>query len=322
MEIQELIHALNSSDEWESGSALLKLLDAGEEAVNPLLKAVNNSSPGIRGLAVKALELLAGEKSLPILVEKLGDKNEQVRQYAKTAMEKYVFSEALVDAYLQQLKSFNNELVIEVLRCLEDYNLAKVARGIIPLLGHRDYFVRTRAFITLCRIPNRAVTGDLLDYFRREQDEEFRLRCLEVLHYIGDRETIPVLREYLGDRNKFVARAVVWTIGSIGGWEALKVLLDYGVKVKDGKEVKLNLLSEAVGMALTSLTMMRTPLDYLAEKDESIKVLLAELRVGYVFENKYYVFPSPGYFHQQVDKRGLNYRDYEDLFRSPGKKRR
>lgn len=54
-DIQGLIKALNSSDEWESGSALLELLDAGEDAVNPLLKAVNYASPGIRGLAVKAL---------------------------------------------------------------------------------------------------------------------------------------------------------------------------------------------------------------------------------------------------------------------------
>lgn len=122
--------------------------------------------------------------------------------------------------------------------------------------------------------------------------------------------------QYLGDKNKFVNRGLIWTIGSIGGWEALKLLVAYGMKKPDGKEVKPNLLAEAIGLALNSMGMWGAPLDYLAEKDGKVRELTDELRPGYVFDPKYYVF-HPGYFSQQVEKRGLKYSDYERLYRSP-----
>ncbi len=320
--IKELIQALKSRDEFKKDMAALCLLDTGEEDVGQLLETVNDPSPEVRGLSIKVLELLTGEKCLPVLVEKLGDRNQRVRHFVDKALDKYKFYDALIDAYLEQLKSFNNDLVIEILVRLEEYNISKVAKAIIPLLGHRDYFVKTRAFITLCRIPNRVITQDLLDYFQREQDEEFRLRCLEALHYIGDQKAVPVLSQHLGAVNKAVNRGLIWTIGSIGGWDALKILLAYGVKNRSNKEVNMKLVAEAIGLALVPLRMMARPLDYLMEKDNDIREFIYQWRVFYVLEPKYYVFPSPAYFHRQVEKRGFNYRDYEKLFRSPGEKKK
>lgn len=319
-EIQELINALKSKDEKKRDMAAIKLLDTGDKAVGELLNAVNDSSPDVRGPALEILTFLAGERVVPVLVEKLGDNNKNVRHVAGKALEKYKYSEVLIDAYLEQLKSFNDDLVIEILVRLEDYNMAKVAKAIIPLLNHRNYFVKTRAFITLCRIPNIAVTLDLLDYFEREEDEEFRIRCLETLHYIADYKAIPVLGKYLDKGSKILHRGLIWTIGSIGGLNALKVLTAYAVENRHKGNINYKLLSEAIGLVLNSLGMWDLPLEYLSHKNAIIRELMDELRPGYVFDTKYYVFNS-NYFHEQVAKRGFDYRQYEKLFRSPGKKR-
>lgn len=214
----------------------------------------------------------------------------------------------------------NDELVIEILVRLEDYNTAKVAKAVIPLLDHRNYFVKTRAFITLCRIPNIAVTRDLLDYFEGEKDEEFRVRCLETLHYIADYKAVPVLGKYLGKESKVLNRGLIWTIGSIGGLEALKVLTAYAVENRHKGNINYKLLSEAIGLVLNSLGMWGLPLEYLSQKNAAIGEIFTELRPDYVFDTKYYVFHN-NYFHEQVAKRGFDYRQYEKLFRSPGKKR-
>jgi len=318
-DIQELIKALKSKDEAKRDMAVIELLDTGNAAVDELLKAVNDSSPGVRGPALEILAFLAGERAIPVLVEKLADNNQKVRHVVDKAIGKYKHSEALIDAYLEQLKSFNDELVIEILIRLEDNNTAKVAKAVIPLLDHRNYFVKTRAFITLCRIPNIAVTRDLLDYFGHEKDEEFRVRCLEALHYIADYKAVPELGKYLGKESKVINRGLIWTIGSIGGLEALNGLTAYAVENMNKENINYKLLSEAIGLVLNSLGMWGLPLEYLSQKNAVIRELINELRPSYVFDTKYYVFNS-NYFHEQVVKRGFDYRQYEKLFRSPGKK--
>ncbi|MFZ5640535.1 MAG: HEAT repeat domain-containing protein [Bacillota bacterium] len=319
-DIQELIKALKSKDETKRDMAVIELMDTGVQAAGELLKAVNDANPGVRGPALEILAFLAGERVIPVLVEKLADINQKVRHVVDKALRKYKYSEALIDAYLEQLKSFNDELVIEILVRLEEYKTAKVAKATIPILNHRNYFVKTRAFITLCRIPNIAVTQDLLDYFEREKDEEFRVRCLETLHYIADYKAVPVLGKYLGKESKVLNRGLIWTIGSIGGMEALKVLTAYALENRHKGNINYKLLSEAIGLVLNSLGMWGLPLEYLSQKNEVIRELINELRPGYVFDTKYYVFNS-NYFHEQVAKRGFDYRQYEKLFRSPGKKR-
>lgn len=320
-DIQELIKALKSKDETKRDMAVIELLDTGEKVVGELLKAVNDSNPGVRGPVLGILPFLAGEKVIPILVEKLADNNPKVRHVVDKALRKYKYSEALTDAYLDQLKSFNDELVIEILVRLEDYNTAKVAKAVIALLNHRNYFVKTRAFITLCRIPNLAITQDLLKYFAQEKDEEFRVRCLETLHYIAEYKAVPVLSKYLGRESKVLNRGLIWTIGSIGGLEALKVLTAYAIENKHKGNINYKLLSEAIGLVLNSLSMWGLPLEYLSQENAEIRELIDELRPSYVFDTKYYVFNS-NYFHEQVAKRGLDYRQYEKLFRSPRKRGR
>lgn len=319
-DIQEVIMALQSKDETKRDMAVIELLDAGEDVVGELLKAANASNPGIRVRVLGILPFLTGEKAIPILVEKLTDNNPKVRQVVDKALRKYKYSDVLIDTYLNHLKSFNNELVIEILVRLEDYNTTKVAKTVIDLLNHRDYFVKTRAFITLCRIPNLAVTQDLLICFAQEKDEEFRIRCLETLHYIADHKAVPALGKYLGKESKVLNRGLIWTIGSIGGLEALKVLTTYAVEHGRKGDINYKLLSEAIGLVLNSLDMWGLPLEYLSQKNAKILELINELRPSYVFDTKYYVFTS-NYFHEQVAKRGLDYREYEKLFRSPRKKR-
>ncbi|GAW93132.1 HEAT repeat domain-containing protein [Calderihabitans maritimus] len=212
---------------------------------------------------------------------------------------------------LQQSNLSPSEL-IELLREAAQYPDEEVCRAVFSFVRHPDYLVRTRAFITLNQIAHPGIIPDLLEYLREEKDEEFRLRCLEVFHSLGDPAAVKPLTGFIHDQDPIFIRGLVWTIGSIGGEEAVRFLLEYGSSPA-GRLVKREIVGEAIGMALEKVPQGQKLLQELAAQNMRIARYLDWLPIRGREKARFSVYPAPDYFRQCAKARGLDYREYKKL---------
>jgi len=204
------------------------------------------------------------------------------------------------------------EALVAVLKKLGEFPGAQVAQAVVPYIDHDDYLVRSRAFVTLCRVAHPVIIPRLFDFLEREKDVEFRLRCLEVFHCLGEPATVAPLAALLVDRDPLFLRGLVWTLGSIGGVEAVRVLLAFG-STPAGRIVKPDLVAEAVGMALENVENPQEVLEAATRESPRVARYLRDLTLRTRDEARYSVYPTSDYFRLQAQERGLDYREYKRL---------
>ncbi|MHB1128291.1 MAG: HEAT repeat domain-containing protein [Bacillota bacterium] len=218
-----------------------------------------------------------------------------------------------VEQLLEQLaQAEERETRIELLKKLGEFTGSRVAQSVVHYIEHPDYLVRTRAFVTLGRVAHPSVVPRLLAFLEREEDEEFCLRCLEVFYRLEDQNTVSSLASFLTHRNPLLVRGLVWTIGSIGGAEAVQVLLDF-CSSPAGRMVKPDLTAEAVGMALEKTPNPQELLEKICRGNRRAARYLRDLPLRGKKEARYYIYPTYDYFCLRADERGMNFREYRRI---------
>ncbi|MHB1419744.1 MAG: HEAT repeat domain-containing protein [Bacillota bacterium] len=202
------------------------------------------------------------------------------------------------------------EHCIELLKKLVEYPGARAAQAAMRYIEHPDYLVRTRAFVTLCRVAHSSIVSQLEAFLKREIDEEFCLRCLEVFKCMEDQDTVPALTSLLSHRDPLLVRGVVWTIGSIGGKEAVQALLEY-CSSSAGRMIKPDLAAEAVGMALEKTSRPKELLNSISRNNPRAARYLRDLTLRGKKETRYYIYPTSDYFRLRTDERGIDFREYK-----------
>ena len=84
--IDELILDLKDEDDFVKEEAIGSLELKGEEAVEPLIEALDQRNKDIKLGAIEVLKAIGDTRAIPALVNALGDRNKLVRREASTAL--------------------------------------------------------------------------------------------------------------------------------------------------------------------------------------------------------------------------------------------
>ena len=84
--IDDLILDLKDSDDFVREEAIGSLELKGEDAVEPLIAALDERDKNIKLGAIEVLKAIGDKRAIPALVKTLGDRNKWVRQEASTAL--------------------------------------------------------------------------------------------------------------------------------------------------------------------------------------------------------------------------------------------
>jgi len=225
LKIKKYIKDLGDSYSWyvreEAAYALGKIGD--KRAVEPLTKALSDSSWYVRGAAAEALVKI-GKPAVDSLIKALGDSDSRVRSSAAEVLGK-----------------IGDERAVEPL---------------IKALGDSESYVRGAAAEALVKIGQPAV--EPLIKALGDRDSDVRKAAAYVLGEIGDKRAVEPLIKALGDSDENVCEAAAEALKTlitkkeIAGKKIVKALTGY-------EEVEIG---EAIEKYLSSLVMKNMPLEF------------------------------------------------------------
>lgn len=187
----------------------------------------------------------------------------------------------------------------------------EAALALLPYLNHADYLVKSKAFAMLAAVAHPAALPRLFAVLRAEQDEEFRLRALEVIQKIAEPESVAELALFLADHDPLLIRGVIVALGNIGGAEAAGIILEFAASPR-GRIIRRETVQEALAYALTKV---KDPQQFLLRmgQDKGIRRYLHGLDLALPAVPRYTVYPSADYFSLQAKERGIEYKLYKKL---------
>lgn len=285
--IAGLVQALSSHDNAGArNSAIEALVHLGQAAVEPLLASAGSTDPDVRKFIVDILGEIRDTRSTTVLVERLQDKDENVRVAAAEALGK-VRDRRAVDSLLVCLARFDNSwLDYAAAEALGEIGDERALEPLIAALGRSS--LREPVLESLGKIGNvetlaplLAGLGDPLRIVRevsvtafmaiyRKSTPEQRVRMVQTVRAAVDDRAVDFLEELLvsstGDLQKAAIAVLGWT-GREGSIRKLLALL---------KEEELE---EPTARALSALD--RSHADFLLEylQDENALVRRTVARV-------------------------------------------
>ncbi len=217
--VPALIEVFKDKNEKVRNKAGKVLVDIGAPAALALIKELKN--PNIRLNIVKLLGEIGDASAVPVLIERLKDKDE----------DKNV-----------------REWVIQVLGEIGDASAVPV---LIERLKDKDTSIRRGAALALGYIRDASVVPVLIERLK-DKDMEMRLRTAQALGEIGDASAVPSLVKSLKDKFWEVRKYVVQALGEIGDASAVPHLIEVlGDRNKYVREYGALALKEIVGRCKT-----------------------------------------------------------------------
>ncbi len=228
--VNELLKALEDSDEDVRGNAVEALANIGSETAIPgLLKALEDSHEYVRGKAAFALGNIGTETAIPGLLKALEDsdrfvRSRYVRRRAAAALGK-IGTETAIAGLIKALEHSDGDVrfeaafalgkigsetaIPELLKALEDYN-------------NKD--VRSHAAASLGEIGTETAIPGLLKALE-DSDDDVRRKAAEALAEIGTETAIPGLLKALEHSKEYVRGYAAFALGNIGTETAIPELL-------------------------------------------------------------------------------------------------
>ncbi|HJR15552.1 MAG TPA: HEAT repeat domain-containing protein, partial [Gemmatimonadales bacterium] len=187
--VEPLIVALGNADSWLAPRIADVLSRHGEAAVDPLIAAINESSPAsIRGWGASVLGEVRATRGFPTLVHLLSDADDDVRGKAATALGRLRDRRA-TGYLLQQLLSDPAPFVrARIASSLGVFGDPEIVDRLVSALGDPAWWVRMRSVEALERIGSVAEAPLLLAL--DDSDAEIRARAAVALERLGVTDTL------------------------------------------------------------------------------------------------------------------------------------
>jgi HEAT repeat protein len=201
--------------------------------------------------------------------------------------------------------------IITLLDNLKEKEEEDTALIIAGYFNHKDYLVRSKAFAMASLLPHPAFLP-FMSTVLQEDDEEFRLRAIEVLQEIGSAEALQELTQLLKDKNPLIVRGAVVALGGISSPESVQTILEFASSPQ-GRLVRPELVQEAVSFALQDIKGQEDLLIRLQAENANIRRYLRGLDLKRPEIAHFTVYPSADYFSLQAKERGVEYRAYKYL---------
>ncbi len=228
--IPGLLKALEDSHEYVRRKAAEVLAEIGSEtAIAGLLKALEDSHEYVRGKAAFALGNIGTETAIPGLLKALEDSDRYVRWNASEALAK-IGSETAIAGLLKALEDSDRFVRSRYVRRRAAAALGKIGTetaiaGLIKALEHSDGDVRFEAAFALGKIGSETAIPELLKALKDSDGDFFRCKAVEALGEIGSETAIPGLLKALEDSDEYVRMSAAEALGKIGSETAIAWLL-------------------------------------------------------------------------------------------------
>ncbi|MFB3882591.1 MAG: HEAT repeat domain-containing protein [Armatimonadota bacterium] len=193
-ELERLL-AKGNADQREAAARALG--GGGEAAITPLIGALKDQAPQVRGAAAESLGLMDDARIVAPLLGLLDDPDEYVRGRADWA---------LSDGIARKPSK-------------------RTAAPFIEALRSRDVKVRRAAASALSRLKDPSAVGPLIEALEQDGDEEVRYNAVVALGAIGDRRAAKPLIAALKDPGFRGRSEAAWALGGMRELSAAPALI-------------------------------------------------------------------------------------------------
>jgi HEAT repeat protein/beta-lactamase regulating signal transducer with metallopeptidase domain len=191
------------------------LEEIGKQAVEPLLKALNDTDPTVRMRVVHILGELGDARAFGPILARLSDEDAGVRQAAAWAMGENHYREA-IDPLRKSLSDESpgvREMAIWALMEMED--IGSTPAFAKALKEDENVEVRRNAAYALGESKQQD-TVDALIAALKDPDSEVRETAVWALGELGNPKAVPALIEMLKDPEADIREKVLWALVEIG----------------------------------------------------------------------------------------------------------
>lgn len=224
--IDILINDRNSFRRMRAAVALKKHTK-DEKVIQPLIKALKDSSSRVRTSAAYTLGKVNNEKKIKPLISSLNDPSPKVRKTATIALNQsadhFTEEKLLIDA-LKKKEHIGKENVASVIGSLAIKNSAPI---LIELLENEVDFIRHETILwAVYKIKDERIQDALIEYLNNPRPG-VRSAVLSSLFYVYKKfqEKPDILIELYKDKNHFGREQIIRLLGEIGCKECIKVVV-------------------------------------------------------------------------------------------------
>ena len=219
--LSELVRALGDEDYFKRQSAAWRLVEAGGEAVAPLLAALGGDpDPQVRFKAAWALGKIGDERGLePLARALLEDEDPAVREWAASALEAIGDPRAVPPLAQSLATDPSREVRLRSSLALGAFGAVEAFED---LLREGDLEARRMAVVGVGRLRS-AGSMELFAPLSGDADPELRRRVAWSLGEMGASGALPLLLPALKDDGPVVRMEAAKALAKIGGEEACRM---------------------------------------------------------------------------------------------------
>jgi len=186
-----------SDDEYKEIVEKLKYRWRGD--ISDLTQMLDSDDSSLREVVVIALGELDNEQAIGPLIKALDDWNKDVRRAAVWALRNFSNNRSVIASLLRPLRDWDREICKEAAIILGELKEENAVEPLIQMLRSDSEELRKVSAETLGDIGDDRAVEPLLERFEREGDLEVKKSLIEALGKIGDREGIDTLIRALRD---------------------------------------------------------------------------------------------------------------------------
>ena len=172
--------------------------------------------------AIENLEMI-GKTGISLIIESLGDEDEDVRWAAAKALGN-IKSETAVQSLIKALGDEDEDVRWATAKALGNIKSETAVQSLIKALGDEDQFVRWVAVKALGNIKSETAVQSLIKTLG-DEDEDVRRAVAKALGNIKSETAVQPLIEALGDEDQSVRRVVAEALGNIKSETAVQSLI-------------------------------------------------------------------------------------------------
>jgi hypothetical protein len=259
-DIKTLIEDLNAPDVNVKAASVKALVEAGEPAVEPLIKVLNSKDPEIRENAAITLGKIKDERAIDPLIKLLTDEKWEVESAATSALVE--IGEPAVEPLVFILQDKNGDVflrmkIIAVLAGIKD---ERAIQPMIRVLKEEPELQADLGYhLGLMGEPAVKPLIQLLD----DDDPEVRVRAAEALGRLGDDRAIGALTDALSDKDETVRVFAKMGLESIEAQKKNTLIATYGKErefyIEDQRREWYNQLNTIYTLARDSMEAYMYP---------------------------------------------------------------
>jgi hypothetical protein len=259
-DIKTLIEDLNAQDVNVKAASVKALVEAGEPAVEPLIKVLSSKDPEIRENAAITLGKIKDERAIDPLIKLLTDEEWEVESAATSALVE--IGEPVVEPLIFILQDKNEDVflrmkVIAVLAGIKD---ERAIQPMIRVLKEEPELQADLGYhLGLMGEPAVEPLIQLLD----DDDPEVRVRAAEALGRLGDDRAIGALTDALSDKDETVRVFAKTGLESIEAQKKNTLIATYGKErefyIEDQRREWYNQLNTIYTLARDSMEAYMYP---------------------------------------------------------------